>query len=110
MASSAHIRRNDIVRVMSGSDATSRKTGKVLQVMPASGMAIVEGVNYIKKAVRKSQDKPQGGFVEMESPVRISNLLLYCPRCKKGVRTRRVRTDAGKIARKCKKCSHDFDE
>ena len=110
MASSAHIRKNDVVQVMAGSDAATRKTGKVLQVMPAAGKAIVERVNYVKKAVRKSQDNPQGGFVEKEAPVRISNLLLYCPRCKKGVRVRRVRTEAGKMARRCKKCSHGFDE
>lgn len=110
MAHSAHIRRNDIVQVMTGSAATGRKTGKVLQVLPASGRAIVEGVNYIKKKLRKSQDNPQGAIVEKEAPVMISNLLLYCPHCKRGVRASHVRTEAGKRSRRCRKCSHVFDD
>ena len=110
MAGHVHIRRDDVVQVMSGSDATAGKTGKVLQVLPAKGMAVVEGMNYVKKTIRKSQDNPQGGIVEKEGPVRISNLLLFCPRCKKGVRVSRARTEAGKPARRCRKCSHGFDE
>lgn len=110
MAHSAHIKKNDVVQVMSGSGSTARKTGKILQVLPASNRAIVEGVNYVKKKLRKSQDNPQGGIVEKEAPVAISNLLLYCPHCKKGVRVSYARTEAGKRSRKCKKCGHGFDE
>lgn len=110
MARSAHIKRNDVVQVISGSAATGRKTGKVLQVFPGSGRAIVEGINYIKKALRKSQDNPQGGVVEKEAPVAISNLLLYCPQCKKGVRVSSVRMEAGKRSRQCKVCAHAFGD
>ena len=110
MALNAHIKRNDMVQVISGSAASGGKTGKVLQVVPAKGRAIVEGVNHIKKMLRKSQDNPQGAIVEKEAPVAISNLLLYCPHCKKGVRVSYVRTEAGKGSRKCKICGHGFDE
>ncbi len=110
MAHCAHIKRNDIVQVMSGRDGIAEKSGKVLQVLPSRGKAVVEGVNFIKKNMRKSQDNPEGAIVEKEAPVRLSNLLLFCPKCKKGVRAARVKTESGKRVRKCKKCSHAFDE
>ena len=109
MGQKAHIRRNDIVAVISGSAAIGKKTGKVLQVLPAKGRAIVESVNYIKKTIRKSQDNPKGGIVEKEASVAISNLLLYCPHCKKGVKVSHVRLESGKPTRQCKICSHGFD-
>ncbi len=110
MANCAHIRRNDIVQVMSGRERIAGKSGKVLQVLPSRGKAVVEGVNFVKKTMRKSQDNPEGAIVEKEAPVMISNLLLFCPRCKKGVRVARVKTESGKRARRCKKCSHVFEE
>lgn len=72
-----HIKKGDIVVALAGDDAASKKTGKVLQVIPAQGRAIVEGFNYVKKHMRKSQDNPQGGIVEKEAPVHLSNLKLY---------------------------------
>ena len=103
-----HIRRNDIVVAIAGRNAGTGKTGKVLQVIPNRGMAIVEGFNLVKKSMRKSQDNPQGGIGEKESPLAISNLLLYCPNCKNGARTATI-TDGNKKLRKCKRCSHTFD-
>jgi large subunit ribosomal protein L24 len=84
------------------------KTGKVLQVLPAQGRAIVEGVKTIKKTLRKSQDNPQGGIVEKEAPIALSNLMLYCPDCKKGVRVNRIQ-DGDRRVRKCRVCTHVFD-
>ncbi len=110
MTRCAHIRKDDVVQVMTGREAVSRKSGKVLQVLPVRGKAIVEGVNFVKKHIRKNQDNPQGAIVDKEAPIMISNLLLLCPRCKKGVRVARVKTEAGKRVRRCKKCSHVFDE
>jgi large subunit ribosomal protein L24 len=69
-----HIKRGDLVVAIAGEDAASGKTGKVLKVLTGRGRAVVEGFNFVKKAVRKSQDNPQGGFVEKEAPVAISNL------------------------------------
>ncbi|MBI2438884.1 MAG: 50S ribosomal protein L24 [Lentisphaerae bacterium] len=105
----AHIRRNDIVLVCAGREAEGQKTGKVLQVMPGKAMAIVEGLNYIHKCLRKSQDHPKGGIIKKEGPIAISNLMLYCPHCKDGVRVARVREESGKASRKCKACGHSFD-
>ena len=71
------VKRGDIVMAISGEDAAAKKTGKVLQVFPESQRAIVEGFNYVKKHLRKSQDNPKGGIVEKEAPVHISNLKLH---------------------------------
>jgi len=68
------IKRGDHVVVIAGDDAG--KSGKVLQVLPLEGRAIVEGVNYIKKHMRKTQDNPQGGIVEKEAALSLSNLKL----------------------------------
>ena len=110
MRLSAHIRRDDIVAVIAGRDASGRKTGKVLQVIPAKGRAIVEGINYVTKHLRKSQDNPKGSVVTKEAPIALANLLLYCPRCKKGVRIAKVQAESGKKARKCKGCGYLFNE
>ena len=102
-----HIRKNDNVVAISGRNAGGGKTGKVLQVLPAKMAAIVEGFSIVKKAMRKTQDNPQGGIGQKESPVAMSNLQIYCPNCKKGVRTRNVK-EAGNTVRKCRKCGHLF--
>jgi large subunit ribosomal protein L24 len=102
----ARIKKNDIVMAIAGAD--SGKTGKVLQVNPAMGRVLVEGLRLVKKTVRKSQDNPQGAIVDKEAAIAASNLMLYCPACKKGVRVKRVR-DGGKPVRKCVSCGHSFD-
>jgi large subunit ribosomal protein L24 len=71
-----HIKRGDIVKAISGEDADGKKTGKVIEVFPMKARALVEGFNYVKKHLRKSQDNPKGGIVEKESPIHVSNLAL----------------------------------
>ena len=68
-----HIKKGDIVVAISGEDVG--KSGKVLQVMPNQGRAVVEGLNYVKKHLRKTQDNPNGGIVEKEAPIALSNLM-----------------------------------
>lgn len=72
-----HIKRGDIVMAICGEDADGKKTGKVLRVIPETGRALVEGFNYVKKHLRKSQDNPKGGIVEKEAPIHVSNLKLH---------------------------------
>jgi large subunit ribosomal protein L24 len=86
----ARIKKNDTVIVISGEHAG--QTGKVLRIDAAKGVVIVEGLNLVKKAVRRSQEKPGGGFVTVEAPLRLSKVMPYDPEAKKGVRIRRVRT------------------
>lgn len=100
------IRRNDIVVTTHGRDAG--KTGKVLQVVTSKDRAVVEGVNLATKHMRKSQDN-QGGITQKEASIALSNLMLFCPQCKKGVRTAHV-LEGEKRLRKCKRCGHAFDQ
>ncbi|HMO50874.1 MAG TPA: 50S ribosomal protein L24 [Kiritimatiellia bacterium] len=69
-----HIKRGDIVVAISGDDAAGGKSGKVMKVFPEKGRAIVEGLNFVKKHMRKTQDNPEGGIVEKEGTIAISNL------------------------------------
>ena len=68
-------KRGDTVIVLSGEN--KGKTGKVLQVMPSSGRALVEGLNLVKKHMRKTQENPKGGIVEKEAPLAVCKLRLF---------------------------------
>lgn len=76
-----HVRRDDVVKAITGRDAG--KTGKVLKVYPKTGRALVEGLNFVSKALRKSQDNPNGGIVKREAPMAASNLAVVTPAGKK---------------------------
>ena len=102
----SRIRKNDVVIAVSGQ--IKGESGKVMQVLTGKGRVIVEGVNMVKKALRKSQDNPQGGISEKEASIPVSRLMLVCPGCKKGVRTARVKHN-DRMIRKCKKCGHLFE-
>lgn len=102
----AKVRKKDTIMVIAGEEAG--KTGKVLHVYKEKNRAIVEGLNLVKKALRKSQDNPNGGIVEKEGSIAVSNLMPYCPDCKKGVRIKRDK-DGEKRIRKCGICGHSFD-
>ena len=65
-------KKGDTVQAIAGDD--KGKTGKVLQILPESGRALVEGLNFVKKHMRKTQDNPQGGVFEKEAPIDLSNL------------------------------------
>lgn len=78
-----HIRRGDIVKAISGEDADGKKTGKVLVVYPQTGRALVEGFNFVKKHMRKSQDNPNGGIVTKEAAMAASNLAVVTRAAKK---------------------------
>lgn len=99
------IRKNDTVMAMSGDDAG--RSGKVLELNPGSGRALVEGLNVVSKAMRKSKDRPEGGIVTREALMPLSVLLPFCPACKKGVRVKRVDVK-GKKTRQCVNCGHQF--
>ncbi len=68
------IKRDDKVLVISGKE--KGKTGKVVKIFPKEQRAIVESINIIKKAVKKSDTYPQGGYVELEKPIHLSKLML----------------------------------
>lgn len=68
------IKKGDIVKVMSGN--YRGKIGKVLKVVPDRNRAIVEGINFVKRHSRPTQANPQGGIIEREASIHISNLML----------------------------------
>ena len=68
------IKKGDIVKVMSGN--YRGKTGKVLKVIPNRNRAIVEGINFVKRHSRPTQTNPQGGIIEREASIHLSNLML----------------------------------
>ena len=68
------VKKGDIVKVISGN--YRGKTGKILVVMPKRNRAIVEGINFVKRHTRRSQKNPQGGIIEREASIHISNLML----------------------------------
>ncbi len=109
MATTRNIRKNDVVIAIAGTDAAAKKTGKVLQVFPEKGRVLVEGMRFVTKTMRKSQDRPQGDIIRKESPMPISNVMLFCPQCKKGVRLNRTRDAKGRSVRTCRRCRHAFD-
>jgi len=74
----------DSVIILSGNDRG--KTGKVLKVFPDKNSAVVEGINLIKKHSRPTRDLPQGGIIEKEGPIHISNLKVVCPKCNRPTR------------------------
>jgi large subunit ribosomal protein L24 len=67
-----HIKKGDRVEVITG--AFRGAQGTVTEIQPAKGRVLVEGVRMIKKAVRPSQDRPNGGIIEKEGPIHISNV------------------------------------
>lgn len=82
----ARIVKGDRVLVITGNDRG--KTGKVLKVFPDRDRVIVEGVNFIKRHTRPSQSNPQGGIVEREAPIHVSNVMPYDSKSGRGTRVR----------------------
>ncbi len=92
--------KNDTVIVLSGND--KNKTGKVLKVFPDKDRLVVEGVNFIKKHSRPTQQLPQGGIIEKEAPIHASNVKVVCPKCNRPTRIGfRILEDKTKV-RYCK--------
>jgi large subunit ribosomal protein L24 len=99
---SLRIKRGDKVVVISGRD--KGKTGKVLRVFPDKERVIVEGINLVKKHIRRRSENEPGGIKDIPSSIHISNLALFCPNCNRGVRFGvKILEDKSKI-RICKRC------
>lgn len=101
------IRKNDQVLVTSGKSRGAR--GRVLRVLAAKGKAVVEHVNMIKRHTRPNPTKGiQGGILEREAPVQVSNLKVICPECGEPSRIGRKRLEDGRGVRVCKRCAATF--
>lgn len=98
---SLNIRRNDTVKVLTGSDRG--KTGRVLRVFPDKNTVLVEHVRVVKKTVSsKRGQRTKGGIAEQESPINVSNVSLVCSNC--GPAKIGYKLDGDTKVRMCKKC------
>ena len=103
-----HVKKGDNVVVIAGKD--KGKKGKGLQAFPSESRVIIEGVNIIKRHTRPTQKMPQGGIIEREAPVHVSNVMPFCSKCGKGVRITKKELADGRKVRSCHRCGEVFDK
>ena len=83
----------------------TRRSGKLLKTYPKERLVIVESVNFIKRHARKgTANMEQGGIIEKEAPIHISNVMLVCPKCNKPTRVKIKILEDGKHIRVCRHC------
>ena len=95
------IKKNDNVEVLAGKDKGKR--GSVVRIIPKKDKVIVSGVNIVKKAMKRRSQQDQGGIVEVEAPLHISNVGIVCQKCGRPVKIG-YKIDGDKKVRVCRKC------
>ena len=100
------IRKGDRVRVLSGKD--KGKEGEVMRALPREGKVIVDGVNVARKSQRPTRATQQGGIIDKDMPIQVSNVALVCPSCGKPTRVGYTIDKSGEKARVCKKCGGEI--
>ena len=103
-----HVHREDTVVVLAGKDRG--KKGRVLKIINKTEKVLVEKINMVKRHTRPSQELPQGGIVEKEAAVHVSNLQVVCLKCGKATRVSHKILSSGKKTRVCKKCGEILDK
>ena len=100
------IRKGDRVRVLTGKDRG--KEGNVMRALPRDGKVIVDGVNVARKSQRPTRTTQQGGIIDKDMPLQVSNVALVCPSCGKPTRVGYKIDASGTKARVCKKCGGEI--
>ena len=95
------IRKDDTVEVIAGKDKGKR--GTVVRVLSKKDAVIVSGVNIVKKAMKKRSQQDQGGIVEVEAPLNLSNVGIVCKKCGRPVKVG-YKLNGDKKVRVCRKC------
>ena len=95
------IKKNDNVEVLAGKDKGKR--GSVVRIIPKKDRVIVSGVNIVKKAMKRRSQQDQGGIVEVEAPLHISNVGVVCKKCGRPVKIG-YKIDGDEKVRVCRKC------
>lgn len=103
-----HVHREDTVLVLTGKDRG--KKGRVIRLFPKADKVLVEKINLVKRHTRPTQQLPQGGIVEKEAPIHLSNLQVVCLKCGKPTRIAHKALADGRKARVCKKCGEILDK
>jgi len=106
MQKKLHIKKGDTVVVITGNYRGQK--GRVLEVIRKNDRAIVEGVNLVKKHTKPNAQNPQGGIVEQEASIHISNLMLVDPKSGERTRIGRRVDDEGKLIRYSKKSGEEI--
>jgi large subunit ribosomal protein L24 len=101
------IKRDDTVLIISGNDKGKR--GRVLRVYPGQDRVIVEGVRMMKKHTKPTQRDPQGGIIEREASLHVSNVMLVDPKNDEPTRVGRQRLDEGRRVRVAKRSGEMID-
>lgn len=96
------IKKNDTVLVVTGKE--KGKKGRVISVDPTRNKILIERINIIKRHMKPSKKYAQGGIIEKEAPLNISNVMLVCSKCGKPTRIGNTILSDGKKVRTCKKC------
>lgn len=96
MMAKFHIKKGDTVKVLAGE--YKGQTGKVIEMLTAKNKALVEGINVVKKHQKPSAANPQGGIVEKEAPIHLSNLM-YVGADGEASRIGRKKDENGKLVR-----------
>ncbi|MDE2507630.1 MAG: 50S ribosomal protein L24 [Planctomycetota bacterium] len=102
-----NIRKDDMVEVIAGDDKgspTNRRIAKVLRALPTRNKIVVEGVNRVYKHLKPTAKNQQGGRLSKEMPIDVSNVLLLCASCNRGVRVGHRFAPNGRKQRYCKNC------
>lgn len=102
-----HIKKDDKVKVITGKD--KGKIGKVMRIDRKKGRLLVENINMIKNHSKPDAQNRQGGIIETEAPIPMSNAMLMCNKCVAPVRIKMQKLDDGKKVRVCKKCNEFID-
>jgi large subunit ribosomal protein L24 len=100
------IKKGDRVRVLTGKDRG--KEGNVMRAMPRDGKVIVDGVNVARKSQRPTRNTQQGGIIDKDMPVPVSNVAVVCPSCGQATRVGYKIDPSGTKARICKKCGGEL--
>jgi large subunit ribosomal protein L24 len=103
-----HVKKNDLVMVVSGKE--QGKSGRILKVLPEKKKVIIEKINFIKRHARPHGKQRQGGILEKEAPLHLSNVMLLCEKCNKPVRIGHRIVEGNKKARYCRKCGEILDK
>ena len=103
----SNIRLNDQVEVIAGKD--KGRVGKVIKVITKDAKVLVEKINMMKRHTKPSSINQQGGIIEKEAPLHVSNVMLICPQCSKTARIGKKILEDGQKVRFCKKCGETVE-
>ena len=98
------LKKNDQVKIIVGKNIGN--TGRILKVNKANGTVIIEGQNMVKKAMRQKKQNQKGGIIEIEAPIRISNVMIVCKKC--GPTRIKIKITDDHKMRICKKCGEEL--